>query len=252
MKALKDTIHSHNRKLFALVLLGLMVLFTFSLPALADDDVKPSKILAAGKKTITVTAGSEFHLRVRTRPYDADEDFLKWSITSGSKYVRFDDDDRSDDEIELRARKKGTAKITCSIRGTKKKVTFTVKVREAKTPQKKIKIYGPATRTVESGDDFELKIKKYRGLKDRYLQWSIQDPDVIRFNDDDRRDDEVEFYAKKAGTTKISCKNTQTGQTVTFTVKVVRGQDDWDDRYDHDDHDDWDDRYDHDDHDDWD
>ncbi len=99
--------------------------------------------------------------------------------------MRFDDDDRSDDEIELRARKKGTAKITCSIRGTKKKVTFTVKVREAKTPQKKIKIYGPATRTVESGDDFELKIKKYRGLKDRYLQWSIQDPDVIRFDDDD-------------------------------------------------------------------
>lgn len=239
MKTLRSTIRTNRKKMFAALLLGLMVLFTLTVSALADDTgIRPKKITAVGKKSVTVTAGSEFSLKVRTTPYNADDDFLKWTITSGSKYVQFDDDDRNDDDIELIARKKGTAKVTCSIRGTKKKVTFTVKVKAAKTPAKKIKIYGPASRTVEAGDDFELKIKKYRGLSDRDLKWSISDTSVIRFDDDDTSDDEVEFYAKKIGKTTITCTNTKTGQSVTFKVKVSpRSQmpcDDHDDRFDDD------------------
>lgn len=239
MKTLKNTIHTNRKKLFAALVLGIMVLFALAATAFAYDDVKPKKISAAGKKTITVTAGEEFKLRVRTAPYDADDDYLRWKIASGSKFVRFEDYDRSDDEIELIARKKGTAKITCSIRGTSKKVTFTVKVKNAKTAGKKIKISGPAVRTVEAGDDFELKIKKYRGLSDRSLKWSIGDTSIVRFDDDDRYDDEVEFHAKKSGSTTVTCKNTVTGQSVTFTVKVSpRSHMNYDDdRYD----DDWDD-----------
>lgn len=241
MKALQNTIHTNRKKLFSALVLGIMVLFTLAVTAFADDDPKPRKIFAVGKKTVTVTAGEEFKLRVRTAPYDADDDYLRWKITSGSKFVRFDDNDRSDDEIEMIAQKKGTAKVTCSIRGTKKKVTFTIKVKDAKTAGKKIKIIGPEVRTIEAGDDFELKIKKYRGLSDRSLKWSIRDTSIVRFDDDDRYDDEVEFHARKIGSTTVTCKNTKTGQSVTFTVKVSpRSQMNYDDN----DYDDWDDRYD--------
>ena len=259
---MRKLFHFGKKRLLLLTCLLLSMLFAGALHTLADDDVRPSSIKASGKKTITVQAGRGFDLKVRTSPNDADEDYLKWSIVSGSKYVRFDDDDRYDDEIELKAKKAGTAKVRCTIRGTKKQVTFTVKVKKSSTSSnKKIKAVSSKTRTVRAGQDFSLQVRKYYGLNDWNLKWSIQDTSIVRFDDDDRYDDEVEFRARNAGTTKIYCKNKKTGQTITFTVTVTprsttsnhgnRYDDDYDDRYDDDWYDDdYDDRYD-DDYDDW-
>lgn len=214
-------------KLLLLLPLILVTLFFAAGSANADDDhIKPKKITAIGNKTITVTVGQEFDLKVRTTPTNADDDYLRWKIVKGSKYVKFEDNDRSDDEIELIAQKTGTAKVRCTIKGTNKKVTFTVKVKAATANTKKISIKGKSARTVEVGDDFELKIKKYSGLKDKYLKWTIKDTSIIRFDDDDRTDDEVEFKAKKTGKTTITCTNTKTDQSVTFTVTVVPDYDD--------------------------
>ncbi len=175
-----------------------------------DDRVRATK---------TVTKGSEFELKVRTSPRDADEDYLRWTIVSGKKVVRFDDDDRTDDEIELKALRTGKAKLRCQIRGTNKKVYITVIVKGRKaTPT--ISRIGAATRTVRAGRDFELKVKKSKDFDDDYLRWSIADPSIIRFDDDDRSDDEMEFTARKAGTTTIRCKNLLSGRSISYTVKV--------------------------------
>lgn len=248
---MKKPLEWSRKKIILLTCMLLALLFAGALHAMADSHIKPSKIWAAGKKKITVQAGREFELKVRTSPGDADDDYLKWSIVSGSKYVRFDDSDRYDDEIELRARKAGTAKVRCTIRGTNKNVTFTVKVKKAPASSKKIKAVSSTTRTVRVGQEFSLEVRKYYGLNDWNLKWSIQDSSVVGFDDDDRFDDEIDFRARKTGTTNIYCKNKKTGQTITFRITVEprpasntnydRYDDDWyDDDYD-DDYDDWDD-----------
>lgn len=220
MKKFENIANSKFKNLLALCVLALTFLMVSAVSVYADDDddIKPKKIYAASKKTITVTAGDEFELKVRTSPGDADDDHLRWKIISGSKYVAFDDDDRDDDEAEMKAKKAGTAKVRCYIKGTKKYVTFTVKV---KAGSQKIKAVGPKKIRVEVGDDFELKVKKYSGLNDRYLKWSIQNKRIVSFDDDDRTDDEVEFEARRTGTTKIYCKNKKTKQTITYNGTVI-------------------------------
>jgi len=203
----------------------------------AKDGQMPAGIRAR-KQTVQVNAGKEFELKVKMAPRNADDAFLTWEIVSGEKYVRFEDIDLRDDEVDLIALKAGTAKVQCSITGTDEKVTFTVKVKKAPKPAKKIKAYGKLNRTVEMGDDFELKVKKYPGLKDKQLKWSIQDTDIITFDERKHTGDDMEFRALKVGTTTITCTNKKTKQKISFTIKVIdrldRGYDDWDD-------DDWDD-----------
>lgn len=110
----------------------LSAVFAFTAYADEDDhydyDPKPTQIRVVDKVK-TVTAGKKFKVRVRMSPQGAEEDYLKWTIVKGKKVVRFDDDDRSDDEVEFKALKKGTAKLRCQIRGTKKKVYITVHVK---------------------------------------------------------------------------------------------------------------------------
>lgn len=247
MTHIKQTTRPAVLRLFLLFMVSMMITMFAGFSANADENIKPKKISAIGKKTITVTAGKELELKVKMTPGYADDDYLHWKIISGSKYVSFDDYDRTDDELELRAKKAGTAKVRCTIKGTGKKVTFTVKVKAAPKTTKKITIRGSQNRTVEVGDDFELKIKKYSGLKEKYLKWKIKDTSIIRFDDGDRTDDEVEFKARRTGKTTITCTNTKTNQSVKFTVTVIPEYDD-----DYDDHDDYDDDDDDDDYDDYD
>lgn len=229
-KTKKNRKPSFKNVLFLLAFMATL-LFAGTLSASADDDIKPKRISPV-KRSVTVTAGKEFELKVRKSPSKADEDYLYWSIISGKSYVRFEDSDRTDDEVELKAVKAGTAKLRCRIRGTKKSVTFTVKVKSA---PKKIYTVGSRTKKVEAGDDFELKIKKYSGLKDKYLKWSIKNSKIVRFEDRDRTGDEVEFEARRPGTTTITCRNVLTRQSVTYTIKVVPDDDDRDDDDDDDD-----------------
>lgn len=222
-----------STKTLCMLAFAFAMLFVSVFQVRADDDVRPKNIYAVGKKSVTVYAGSEFDLKVRMTPRNADEDALRWKITSGSKFVRFDDDDLDDDEIELKAVKAGTAKVRCSIKGTGKKVIFTVKVKKKDVPEK-ITNAVKLRQRVEAGDDFELKVKKYAGLQSKYLKWEIQNKRIVRFGDDDRTGTEAEFEAVRTGNTTITCKNAKTGQKITFTITVVRDSDDNDDDYDRD------------------
>jgi len=213
-------------RLLAACMIMLFAICASRVSTWADDDVKPNEIYAVGKKNVTVTAGNEVELRIRTEPADADDDYLKWTIVSGSEYIAFDSDD-NDDEIELKALRPGTAKIRCTIQGTQKSVNFTVKVKKA---QAKIKAAMSKNKTVEAGDDFELKIKKYPGLKNRYLKWQIGNSDILRFEGSRKTGDEVEFVAVRSGKTTVTCQNTKTGQKVRFVITVTEDlDDDWDD-----------------------
>ena len=206
-------------KRVAVIVMATLMIGLLAVPAKADSNVKPKKITAVGKQTVSVYAGQEFELKVKMTPKNAEDDYLRWKIISGSKYVRFDDDDRNDDEIELRAIKAGTAKVRCYIKGTSKKVDFTVKVKKA---SKKITAATKTTKTVRIGKDFDLEVNKYSGLKDRYLKWSIGNKKIVRFDDDERVGDEVEFKAIKVGKTTVTCTNTKTNQKITFKINVVK------------------------------
>ena len=213
-----------------LLLITLIFSLLFAITSYAKDDTKPSKIKRVGKAAVTVYAGQEFELKVKMTPKDAEDDFLRWKILKGSAVVRFDDDDRTDDEIELKALKAGTAKIRCQIKGSSKKVDFTIKVKKAPTTKKKIKAKGSLNKTVEAGDDLELEIRKYSGLKNKYLEWEIQNAKLLRFEDHDNKGKEVELEARKTGKTTVTCTNTLTGQKITFTITIVPDHED--DRYD--------------------
>lgn len=191
MKKSKNVVKSHVLRLLMMLAVMCSMLFTVHVSADDDDDVKPRRVYRVSRQTVTVTAGKELEFKVKMSPRNADDDYLRWKIVSGSKYVRFDDDDRDDDEIELKAVKAGTAKIRCYIKGNaKRKVDFTVKVTAAPKASKKIKAAGALKKTVEVDDDFELEVKKYSGLKDKYLKWSIENTRIVRFDDDDDDDDD--------------------------------------------------------------
>lgn len=190
--------------------------------ACADyDDVKPRNVKITVKKK-TVKQGKHFKLRAKMKPYYADDDQLIWSIVKGKKVIRFEDNDRDGNDAEFIALKKGTAKVCCRIRGTRKKAYVTVKVKASKAGAGgTIRRVGPETRTVLSGSEFELEVHKSAGVRERDLKWSIGDTSVVWFEDDDRYDDEMDFRAVGAGTTEITCTNTKTGKAVSFTVKVI-------------------------------
>lgn len=224
MKSFKKNVQMKGSRLAVLIALTCFTFFTAALQAGARSYIKPKTVSALTSKSLTMTVGQEKELKVKTSPYNADDNYLQWKIVSGSQYVRFEDDDLHDDDIDVRALKAGTAKVRCYIKGnTSKKVTFTIKVKAAAKDTSTITRVGEASRTVYVGDDFELKVKKSAGLSDRYLQWTIKNDDIVRFEDfyEDTGDD-VEFWAQKAGTTTITCTNTKTKKKVTFTIKVKK------------------------------
>lgn len=214
------------KKYRILLLITLVISLLFATHSYARHDVKPTKIKRVGKATVTVNAGQEFELKVKMTPLKAEDDFLRWKIVKGSNVVRFEDDDRTDDEIELKALKAGTAKIRCQIKGTSKKVDFTVKVKKIKEQEKKISAKGSLNRTVEAGDDFDLEVKKYSGLKNKNLKWTIKNTSILRFEENDNKGKEVELYARKTGKTTVTCTNTLTKQKIKFTITVVPDYDD--------------------------
>lgn len=214
-------------RLFA-IMFALLIAITAvpSIPLKADDDVKPTDVkITVAKKT--VTAGKKFKLYAKLSPTNADDDDIRWSIVKGKGVVRFDDDDRDDDDVELKAIKAGTAKVKCQIKGTNKKAYVTIKVKTAKAKQT-IKIVGKKNRTVEVGDDFELKVKKGSGVKNKHLKWTIKNTKIVRF-DDDKYGNEAEFEAIRVGKTTIICKNTKTKKTVKYVINVINDYDDDDD-----------------------
>lgn len=198
-------------------------------------NVKASKntISRVGSASRSVKAGNEFELRVKKNGNFSDSN-LYWT-TSNSKVVKIADDDRYDDEIELRALKAGTAKITCKNELTGGKLVYNVTVKKGSGTITRV---GNASRTVEVGDDVELNVRK-SGLTNSQIKWSVSDSSILRFEDGDNLGTEVEVSGKRAGTAKVYAKNLVTGGKITYTITVVPDyDDDWDDDYD----DDWDDK----------
>lgn len=67
-------------------------------------------------------------------PRNAEDEYLRWEILSGKDVIRFDDDDRNDDEIEFKALKEGTASVRCYVKGRDKtKYGDTIKISIQKT-----------------------------------------------------------------------------------------------------------------------
>lgn len=233
---------------FAACITAMISIFSIgSTAVMADNNIRP-KSVSISKSTMSVYQGKEFEIKATMSPRKADDDYLRWEIISGKNYVRFDDDDRNDDEIELKALKPGKAKIRCYVKGKDKTkygdvITVTVLKRKADTS---LSIVGRASKTVEAGDDFDLEVKKGFSIKKSQLKWKIADTRIVQFDDNDRTGKEVEFRAKRPGTTTITCTCTNKNAKVkklTFKVTVVPDDDDYDD-YDDDDYDDYDDDYD--------
>ncbi|MDE6312735.1 MAG: hypothetical protein K2M46_03810 [Lachnospiraceae bacterium] len=213
----------------AFLFIAAMIGGLFSVSVKADyDDVKPTKVsVSSAKKSVTV--GNEFTLHAFTTPVEAEDDYLVWSIVSGKGVIRFEDNDRTGDDADFVALKKGTAKVCVKIKGTSEKAYITITVKAA-SKKGTIKRIGKAVRTVEIGDDFDLEVKKSSGVSSRKLKWSIKNSRYVKFAKwEDKKGTEAEFIAKRIGTTKITCKNTATGKSVTFTIKVVPDDDDYDD-----------------------
>lgn len=183
--------------------------------AYTDSSLGSKLIGRVGSSTKSVSKGSEFDLEVRKGTKVREND-IKWTIGNTS-VVKFDDDDRYDDEIELKAVGTGTTKVTANNLLTGGKIAYTVTV---KNSGKTISRIGNANRTVDEGDEFELEVRKNGGIQDKDLYWYTSDSDIVRVDDDDRTDEEIELRAVSPGKATITCKNQITGGKVYYYVTV--------------------------------
>lgn len=236
MKIKKILIH-----LSAISLIALMVLTILS-PASAGAKqstvVKPTKVAPVAKK-VSVKEGDKFELKAKMTPSFAEGDYLVWSIKKGKDIIAFKDNDRTGDDADFIAKKKGSAKVVVKIKGTKKKAVFLVTVNDKAgtiTTGGKIKAADSLNQTEEIGCEFDLEVKKTGDVSASDLEWSIENTSIAKLSPDSGTGFEAEFIALKEGTTKITCTYTVTNQKVVYTVKVVPYEDDEDD--DDDDYDD--------------
>ena len=80
-----------------------------------------------------------------------------------------------------------------------------------------------------SGTIFDLEVKKGDSIKENQLKWKISNPDIVDFANRKKTGHEVDFYAKKCGTTKITCSYTNSKgekKSVVYTGNVVAADDD--------------------------
>lgn len=197
-----------------------LTVFGFN-PAEAEAAPKSKGIEREGSAKRTVYVGKSFELEVEKGKKLRDND-LYWSV-GNSKIVKIVDKDRTDDEIDLKAVKTGKTKVYCKNKVTGNKLSYTITVKKA---SKGISRVGDATRSYKSGAEFELKVKLGSAIREDQVKWSIGNTSIVGYDDDDRYDNEMEFIARNAGTTKIYAKNTKTGNSIVYTVNVIPDYDD--------------------------
>lgn len=205
-------------KFLAVLLSVILVSGNLALPVeAASSDYKISRV---GSKNRTVYAGQEFELSVKkVGTLKLKDSQIKWSIKDTS-IVGFDDDDRYDNDIELRAKKAGTTTITAKNLVTGGKIYYKVTVKKAVSPNKMVRV-GSSSVNVRLGQDFDLEVLKGSSLRDSQIQWSIADTSILVFDDGECYGDDVELIAKNVGTTKVTCKNLVTGGKLIFKVTVT-------------------------------
>ena len=91
---------------------------------------------------------------------------------------------------------------------------------QAAAKKKDISREGKKKRSIIKGKIFELEVDKPESVKDKNLTWSIKDSSIVTFAGKERHDDDIKFKALKAGTTKITCRNTKTDKKISFNIVV--------------------------------
>lgn len=81
---------------------------------------------------------------------------------------------------------------------------------------------GKKNRSITKGKTFELEVHTPESVKDKNLTWTIKNSSIVTFAGKERHDDDIKFKAHKAGSTTITCQNTQTGKKVSFKITVKK------------------------------
>ena len=170
------------KQVLIVLLVVMAVIGTGNISAQADYNWKPKKVSIA-QSAKKVSQGKEFEIRAKVTPIDAEDDYIRWEIISGKKYVKFEDRDRTGDEMDFIAVKPGKAKIRCYVQGKSKKKygdTITVTVTKKKSDYSLAKV-GESVKYVEAWDDFDLEVKKGSSIKNSQLKWEISDTSIVSF-----------------------------------------------------------------------
>lgn len=210
------------KKILAIALSAVMAVSGLALvpqsaQAYTDTSLGAKRIGYVGSSSKTFYKGNDFELEVRKGKSVKDNN-IKWVIGNTS-IVKFDDDDRTDDEIELRAVAVGTTKVRAKNSLTGGEIVYTVTV---KAPTKKIARVGDKERTVRVGNEFELKVKKLGGISDSNLYWTTSNKNIVKVIDSDRSDESIDLKAVAVGKANITCKNKITGGKIVYNVTVKK------------------------------
>ena len=78
------------KQVLIVLLVVMAVIGTGNISAQADYNWKPKKVSIA-QSAKKVSQGKEFEIRAKVTPIDAEDDYIRWEIISGKKYVKFED-----------------------------------------------------------------------------------------------------------------------------------------------------------------
>ena len=184
------------RRRLSVILAGIMLMGSAAFaPVKADNDPEPTQITRLSSTSRKVRIGKKFEIKAYTELREFDEDCLVWSV-SNAKVVKFEDRDRTGDDMDFIARKTGTANISCRIRGTDVKKTCKVKVIKGKV-QARIAV-DDRTMDVEKGDWEDIEARLVGGnYKNRKLTYKVSNKKIIRV----RRG---KVYGRRLGGAKIT------------------------------------------------
>ena len=75
------------KQVLIVLLVVMAVIGTGNISAQADYNWKPKKVSIA-QSAKKVSQGKEFEIRAKVTPIDAEDDYIRWEIISGKKYVK--------------------------------------------------------------------------------------------------------------------------------------------------------------------
>lgn len=181
----------------------------------ADDDPKPTNITKLNYTKRTVKTGAKFKIKAYATPTDFDDDSLVWSIGKSS-IVTFDDKDHTDDDMEFLAKKPGTTKVTCTIKGTTISKSCTVTVKSY--GKAKIKV-DDTHMDVDKGEWDDIEARLVGGTyKNRKLSYTVQNKRIAKVK-------KGKVYGKRVGKTKITIR-AKANRKIKKTVYVRVERDD--------------------------
>ena len=79
------------KQVLIVLLVVMAVIGTGNISAQADYNWKPKKVSIA-QSAKKVSQGKEFEIRAKVTPIDAEDDYIRWEIISGKKYVKFEEE----------------------------------------------------------------------------------------------------------------------------------------------------------------